>query len=185
MSDLCRYQCATSKWPRLRPLTTAARLTAVCQAQRNSDAMVSIRRFGRRIVWGRKTYRRSRLPGGTFAARRTTEADVRSTATGCPSFRRDLVAGCSKQQSPFRQKGPTLFEPFSARTLRSVSTDEPICAKRQPPATIPPSMNTHDTQCSNVLPKIPRRAAAQLEQQLLHWHNFKDMRFHCHCLSDL
>ncbi|MDA1231324.1 MAG: hypothetical protein O2856_11170, partial [Planctomycetota bacterium] len=40
---------------------------------------------------------------------------------------------------------------------------KPSCARSQPPATIPPGMNTHDTQCSNVLPKIPRRAAAQLE----------------------
>jgi hypothetical protein len=52
-------------------------------------------------------FSRSSLPRRTFAARRTTRADARSTTRSCAFINVALVAACSKLQSPFRQKGPT------------------------------------------------------------------------------
>ena len=44
----------------------------------------------------------SSLPRRTFAVRRTTRADVCSTAKCCPSNNLEQVAGCSKLQRSFR-----------------------------------------------------------------------------------
>ena len=51
---------------------------------------------------------RSSLPRKIFqfGARRTTRADVRSTAVDSPLNNAALVAGCSKRQSLFRQTHP-------------------------------------------------------------------------------
>ena len=43
-----------------------------------------------------------------FRRKANPGAHVRSTATGSPAIDQRLLAGCSKLQSPFRQKGPTL-----------------------------------------------------------------------------
>ena len=69
------------------------------------DALVAI---FQRLSGAAADFGRSSLPRRTFAARRTIRADVRSTARCHHLHRADLVAGCSRLQSPFRQKGPTV-----------------------------------------------------------------------------
>ena len=53
-----------------------------------------------------------------FRRKANPGAHVRSTATGCPPIDLGLVAGCSKLQSPFRQKGPTRMRSRVCSTIR-------------------------------------------------------------------
>ena len=68
------------------------------QAER-PDLKQSVGLNSSRLPFFEEDFRRKANPG----------ADVRSTAMGCASVNRDLVAGRNKLRSSFRQKGPTVI----------------------------------------------------------------------------